>query len=212
MTRRPRDRRPHRTGFTLVELLLVLAVLATLAAVAVPAFLRVFDDYALKESAEAVRDDLTRARLSAAEQGVVYQFRAEVDGPHWAVVPAEREPVGGSADPLASADLSDYVPVRSGLLSTGVTFAGARAATDGGGPIGGRLDLEYFAGLPDAAALAQLSWADPVLFFPDGTSAGATVTLADDQGRALPIAVRALTGAATVGEIGANPALRGMPQ
>ena len=179
-------------GFTLVEVLVVLALLATIAAVVAPAALRVFDGYGLKQSAEAVRDDLTRARLSAVQEGVEYHFRTEPGGARWVVIPGERERAAPDAPPT-------YVPVRSGTLSAGVTFLSAAPA----GLAGGTLDPALFEGLPDAQALAGLNWADPLVFLPDGTAERGIVTMTDEEGLAVRIAVRSLTGAATVGPIAA---------
>ena len=188
--------RPGRAGFTLVEILLVITLLAVLAAAAVPAALRVFDDYALKESGEAIRDDLARARLSAVQEGIEYHFRVEPNGTRWVVIPGERDV---AADPDAP---PAYVPVRSGQLPSEVTFVSDAPASQ----IGGQLDPSLFEGLPDGAALAQLQWSDPLVFLPDGTAAGGTVTVGDDEQRVLSVAVRPLTGAASVGDIGsANP-------
>ncbi|NNJ25718.1 prepilin-type N-terminal cleavage/methylation domain-containing protein [Alienimonas chondri] len=183
---RPAGRR--RAGFTLVEILLVLVVLATIAALISPVALRIFGDYALKQSAEAVRSDLTRARLNAVQEGVVYEFRAESGGDRWVVVPAERE--AGSADPDA---VTDWVPVSAGTLSEGVTFPsdGALSLTTG------RPTADYFLGLPDASQLAQLQWAPPIRFQPDGTAAEAFVTISDERG-GVRVAVRSLTGTASI--------------
>ena len=189
------DFAPVRAGFTLVEALVVLALLATVAAVVTPAALRVFEGYALKQSAEAVRDDLTRARLSAVQEGMEYHFRTEPGGARWVVIPGEREPVAPDGQPA-------YVPVRSGTLAAGVTFLSDAPAE----LAGGALDPALFEGLPDAQALAGLNWADPLVFLPDGTAERETVTVADDGGRAMRVAVRALTGAATVGPVEASPA------
>ena len=184
-----------RPAFTLVEVLIVLALLATVAAAVAPAALRVFEGYGLKRSAEAVRDDLTRARLSAVQEGVEYHFRTEPGGARWVVIPGERERAAAEGAPPA------YVPVRSGVLAAGVTFLSDAPP----GLAGGALDPALFEGLPDAAALAALNWADPVVFLPDGTGERAVVTLTDDGGRAMRIAVRPLTGAATVGPVEAAP-------
>ena len=159
-----------------------------------------FADYPLKTSAEAVRDDLARARLSAVQEGVEYHFRAEPGGGHWVVVPGERD-VAGSPDAAPA-----YVPVRSGTLASGVTFLAADQATPAAGAAGGTLDPALFAGLPDAAMLAGLRWADPVVFLPDGTAVAGAVAVGDEDGRMLRVGVRPLTGAATVGAVEASPA------
>ena len=189
---------PHRPGFTLVEVLVVLVLLATIAAVVAPAALRVFDGYGLKQSAEAVRDDLTRARLSAVQEGVEYHFRTEPGGARWVVIPGERERAAPDAPP-------SYVPVRSGTLSAGVTFLSAAPAGSAGGPTGfltgGALDPALFEGLPDAQALAGLNWADPLVFLPDGTAERGFVAMTDEDGLAVRVEVRSLTGAAAVGPI-----------
>ena len=181
-----------RTGFTLIEILLVLVLLGTLAAVVAPATLRVFDDYALKESAEAVRADLARARLSAVQEGVEYHFRSEPGGTRWVVIPGERD-AGAAAEGAPVA----YVPVRSGELSGGISFPeDAEAQRTGGG-----LDPALFVGLPDGPRLAGLRWGDPLVFLPDGTAVAGQVAVGDDRRRAIAVTVRPLTGSATVGEI-----------
>ena len=189
---RQRPRVGGRRGFTLIELLLVLTVLATLAAVVTPAALRMFGDYGLKQSAEAIRGDLTRARLDAVQEGVIYEFRAETNGARWVVVPGEREP----APPTELGqvpDSGDWVPVRSGTLAEGVTFTRAGSAD----PLGGRLEPTYFAGLPDASELSQAQWSEPIRFYPDGTAAAAAVSLTDESG-GLRVVVRPVTGTASV--------------
>ncbi|MEM9703263.1 MAG: prepilin-type N-terminal cleavage/methylation domain-containing protein [Planctomycetota bacterium] len=202
-----RPRRPGLTvrgGFTLVEMLLVLVVLVTLATAVIPTATRFFGDYALKQSAEAVQNDLARARLDAVQQGVVYEFRAEAGGDRWVIVPASREPGLQGADGDTAPAV--YVPVRSGTLAEGVTFAsdGTLAAlTD-------RPEMDYFSGLPDASQLAQLQWSNPIQFRADGTADDASVTLSDEEG-GLRVVVRGLTGAAAVEPV-PQPTLSGAPQ
>ena len=192
---------PASRGFTLIEVLLVTVLLATLAAVTVPSLLRVFDEYSLSTSGEAVRGALSRARISAAREGVTYEFRTEPGGPRWVVVPGEREPAPQGTDAAAAA-----VPVFTGTLADGVRFPRAAGSSQ---LAGGRLDAAYFAGLPDASGLAQVNWSPPVLFLPDGTAAeAARVAVADDQGRAVVTTVRRLTGAAETGPITAAEGLR----
>ena len=195
----PRPGTTARPGFTLVEVLVVLALLGVVAGVIGPAALRVFEGYGLKRSAEAVRDDLARARLSAVREGVEYHVRTEPGGTRWVMIPGEREPAAATQNPAAAAA---YVPVRSGTLASGVTFLSEAPAE----LAGGTLDPALFEGLPDAAQLAGLTWSDPVVFLPDGTARPARVTMTDEGDRALWVQVRPLTGAATVGEITAAPA------
>jgi len=187
-----------RLGFTLVELLLVLVVLATLAALTVPAALRLFDDYALRESAEAIRGDLERARIDAVETGVIYEFRAEAGGDRWVVVPAERETAT-----VAGVQSTEWVPVRGGTLAEGVTFPSTSALV----PTAARPTAEYFEGLPNAPELGQAQWSAPIRFSPDGTAAAASVTIAAEDGRTVTVSVRALTGAPTIEPVQAEPQL-----
>ncbi len=178
-------------------MLLVLTVLATLAGVMAPAALSMFDGYGLRRSAEAVRSDCTRARLSAVQQGVPYEFRAEVGGTRWVIVPAEREATGPADAPPD--DLSNWTPVRSGTLADGVTFPSGGALTTAAN----RPPAEYFEGLPDAASLSQAAWSAPVRFLPDGTAVPAAVVLADEGG-VVRVVVRGLTGTASI-EAGPGP-------
>lgn len=47
----------------------------------------------------------------------------------------------------------------------------------------------------------EIRWGMPIFFFPDGTTSGATLALADDRQKSLTISLRALTGISRVGTV-----------
>ena len=64
---------------------------------------------------------------------------------------------------------------------------------------------------PTAAAEAEIAagpqdanppdWSDPIFFYPDGTTSDAQLTLKNEEGRAIELNLRGLTGTVEVGDI-----------
>jgi prepilin-type N-terminal cleavage/methylation domain-containing protein len=181
-----------RRGYTLLELLLALAVLLVVAGVAWPMLLRMYAGEPLQRSAEEVRQLLTASRLRAIDDGVVYEFRYEPDGPKYALLPQQSAglaadeslttPSGSAAESAALAEPLELPP--------GVRFGLSQAVSSG----------TTLSVLPDSR-LSGGAWSDPILFHPDGSSIDATVDLVDDDGRSITITVRGLTGTADVSRI-----------
>jgi hypothetical protein len=55
---------------------------------------------------------------------------------------------------------------------------------------------------------ALTQWSQPLLFYPDGTSSQAKVTVANERGQAVQVTLRKLTGLATVSELTTLEALQ----
>jgi prepilin-type N-terminal cleavage/methylation domain-containing protein len=174
-----------RRGLTLLEVLLVLCMLAALAALAAPALDRPFANQRLAKTADVVRALWARARVDAVEAGCIRAFRCLPGTGQYRVESLNIDGSDPSVDPVGFASLPGTV---ERILPDGLSFAG----------------LSVNAMPADAG---ENGWLGPVLFYPDGTSSDALLTLNNRVGRTIDVSLRGLTGVATVGVIqtGAEP-------
>jgi Tfp pilus assembly protein FimT len=191
---------------TLLEMIMVLAVLVAVAAMALPAMYGPMEDQRLRKTAELMRAQWTKARVTAMRTGQIHVFRYTVGGDTYAV-----EPWSGEVDSLeASADAGSTsralnmplsttegnvanlpLGVRGQRLPSGMTFfsgdteidARDSAVTDQGGM--GGMD-------PHAAT--------SIAFYPDGTTSDARVMLTNER-CFVQVEMRGLTGMIYVSEL-----------
>lgn len=202
----PRPSRPVR-AFTLVEMVLVLALLATVAALVVPVISGGFVTVRLRRGGDRVLAAWAQARAEAIESGEVLQFQYQPKGDAFRIEPwtppvAETSatttglgatpgsslsppPATSASSTATAAPAADAAPIDEGELPEGITFYA------GQGVISETAMTER--------QLQQLSasgteWSSPVLFFPDGSTSDASVTIASDKGHFQRLTLRGLTG------------------
>ncbi len=196
-----------RSGFTLVEMLLVLGVFIVFAGITIPSVMRMFGQQKLTHAAERVRESIASARFRAIDTGLIYQFCCESGGSRFVVVPFESDhAVTGASGPAApvtlqgrswgqlpqgivfsSVGLNSVLPTTSTptkTLSTAPTHKLAAGALDG---------------LPNAGDLAGANWSIPILFHPEGSAnADLEITVSDSKSQHIKLRVRAFTGAVSM--------------
>lgn len=186
----------YRSGFTLLELLLVLAVLVTVASITWPSMTRYLREQDIREGAEATRTAAASTRIKAIDTGLTYQLRYEPDGRRFVVIPFDPpETIAASSTPT-DGSLSTF-PVLSGRLAETCSFVLPEEAP----PIAEALPSESFSMLPDAAELEATTWGPPILFYPDGTADDGQLRIINEDELRVDIDVRGLTGTASVGPL-----------
>lgn len=214
-----------RSAFTLLELLLTLAVLAAIAAVAIPRAGGMLGGRRLVRAADQLRVEMTRLRVKAMREGRPMMFEAQLQQGAFRVRPfyslsdatesADR-PSGPSA--LVSGAKQANVAQGVGPAGGGANAGGPATANSGREPK--RIELAEGVTVADvsvvsAARAAEITrsgagqqtqgWSRPILFYPDGTTSTAAVTLHHETTGSLVVRLRGITGEATISDGNAAP-------
>ena len=205
---------PRPRAFTLLELLLALAVMSAIAAVSIPQITTLLGDRRLVRGAEQLRIEMTRVRVDAMRQGRTIVIEGLLENGAFRVRPFvsvadATESTGPTAAPsalLSGADQAMVTPMQTGggataapqektiELPEGITVtavavvSAARAA-----------EVEQ-AALSDQAA----GWSRPILFYPDGTTSTAAVTLQHPTVGHIIVKLRGITGDVTLTDVMPN--------
>ena len=197
-----------RRGMTLLEVLLAVGVLAIVVTLAWPSVLKLHGEQEILESAEKVRALIATARVHAIESGLAYQFRYEIKGNHFLVVPFEKEFEGidQRTKSAGTAEGLGRFSKGAGNLPENVKFVSANAPINDSrstvtSEAAQKLTPQVLEGLPGADKLAGLSWSGPVVFQPDGTSDDFEFSVADQRNQRITLRVRGVTGAVAVGRL-----------
>lgn len=213
----------HPGGFTLLELVLVLAVIVAVSAIAVPGIFGVLANRQVARGGNGLRVAMVQARLEAMRTGRTQMMQVEIGGsrfkvePYYdssdvteagdmigrgtaaatggmampatpsGVAPAASEPVG-PRDPLSPAFDEEILP-DSVIFSDAQIQATARSST-----------IDRAAGAVAGGAGAG-GWSQPMLFYADGTTSTAAVTVARESVGRVVVRLRGLTGETRVSEV-----------
>lgn len=170
----------RRTGYTLLEVILVLAIVVLLASLSFPSLESMYGDVKLNAAADQIRSRWADARTQAIEEGRPYRFAVQTDG-KFRIAPDTTEFWGGgSTGDNATPNETDAPPLDvEESLPKGVKFSdsGLNNAGDAGDSGG---------------------WITVVRFQPDGTASTDVEIVFESEGsRPLQLKLRGLTGAVT---------------
>jgi Tfp pilus assembly protein FimT len=182
-----------------MEMLLVLSILVLAATIAFPALNRLYLEHKLQEAAQVIQSRLATARVHALDEGVPYQFLFELNGPRFLIIPEEPDAQATAGSGSGSAALVEVIQARwkfTGNVEQGIIFEAAPSTLGTG-----HVDQAWLTGLADADKLDDVVWATPISFYPDGTSSGGEVQVADTRDEFVRITIRALTGGVLVSPI-----------
>lgn len=203
-----------RSGVTLIELLVVLAILVVIAGLVAIPIANVMENQALTQGADILRARLAQTRVEAMRTGKIHLLEYAPETGQFGVAVWEGEVlegetmspnglVAGSARNIYLGGGSlDGETARFGaateFLPEGVHFIGGQTMAD-----------ERTLGTAEASGTSKSGpkskGAAPIYFYPDGTTSKSSIVLGNSQGSALVVAMRGLTGFATVSETQALP-------
>jgi type II secretory pathway pseudopilin PulG len=231
MIEMPPHRRAARGGFTVLETVLALALLAALAALVWPALRSPLAGQSLEAAADQVRTAWSRARVRAMTTGVTHVFYAVPQEAAYRIEPLSAPQGNLAAAGLSSglggrSALDPRLPPAGGLAPQRGSALSAAPASDEAQAtaappaldptmplyLEARLPAEVVFALVQSSASEQVppaqvdvlvgrSVGSGIFFYPDGTTSTAQVVLLHDEGLAIALELRGLTGVCTVGEV-----------
>src|SRR3569623_1458285 len=192
---RQRSKVRERSGFTLIEILLVLAIIIIAAAAVSPALRGVMRNARLRAAASDVRAALTKAHVTAMKTGRIHVFQYELGTRRYKL-----EPWISDDDALESKDASGSAPPPPSVpaaneksLPEETKFAAGDATVE----CRGETIEQELQGTSGGAA-----WSRPILFYPDGSTADAFIVVGNEHNVGIRIDLRGHTAAVHVGEMG----------
>ncbi len=193
--------RNARRALSLMEMLLVLAVLVAVGAMVLPALHGPLEDQRLLKSADLIRAQWTKARVTAMKNGQMYVFRFVTASDEYAIEPwsgdvdateASQEALLDQTLPLprSTAETRHLLGVAGQRLPDGIQFFLGETQTDA------RL-AQTAAG---TAAPAAENAVPPIVFYPDGSTSDARLVLTNER-FFVEVTLRGLTGMVRVSEL-----------
>lgn len=194
------------TAFTLLELLLTLAVLAALTAVTIPQIGVLAGDRRLVRGGDILRVQMTRLRVDAMREGRVLILEGMIEGNQ-----LRTRPYYSASD---ATEAYDQTGSQAGLLNgadDGVVTV-LEQDTQDEESIDLPQDITVSSiGVVSAARSMEIEqvtesdrsndWSRPILFYPDGSTSTAVVTLSDPKVGRIVVSIRGITGDVTVSEV-----------
>ncbi len=186
----------RESGFTLIELILVMAIIVLVGALAGPSIVQTFSRQTLEKGADRVRIAMGQARVNAIRTGDVYAVFVLEGGAWFQVAPfsqAQAMSTAASQRQMLAArrEQSEY---EEDLLPPGITFYRGTIAVDNRAAVV----------LDTGNAEGRLR---PILFYPDGTSQDARLTIQNDKGNFVEIRLRGLTGISSLVRLDQPPGM-----
>lgn len=176
----------RRSGFTLLEMVLVLAVIVMLAAMAYPTMTGWFRGETMKSASDTVRAAISMARHLAIEEGEPYRLCIVEGGGNLRAAPDRDDAWNGGT--------SDEEEEHEDALPQGVALSIDHGVSEG--------EIVSFGNKQTAMEIGGVSpsaWQKVAVFYPDGRADFDVTILCEGLGvRPIAVHLRALTGTSSV--------------
>ncbi|KAA1259425.1 hypothetical protein LF1_19570 [Rubripirellula obstinata] len=207
--------RKPRSGFTLLELLLSLVVFAAIASIALPGAAVLLADRKIVRGGDQLRIEMTRTRVDAMRGGRVMMIEAGIGGNQFRVRPYfsasdSVETIDGNfgqsglntgADQaIVTAVIADPDATQSFEISEQLSVESVQVVSAARGA-----EISQAATFNPTSSESNLDgnqqWSQPIMFYPDGTTSTAAVTIADEKFGKVVVKLRGITGDVSVTEV-----------
>lgn len=182
-----------RRAFTLFEVLIVLSIIVALASMAAPNVMEQIRENRVFQQADEVREAMAMCRTRAIENGIDYEFRYEVSGPGFLVLPADIE---SSVNEDGTSSTTEEYFRAAFELDEDMRLRAASGIEEESE----QLDADRLSGL-GSAELARKSWSKAIQFRFDGRSDDTIVRVSDEEGLTSEVSLRGLTGSVRVSQV-----------
>jgi prepilin-type N-terminal cleavage/methylation domain-containing protein len=196
----------NNLAFTLLELLLTLAVLAALTAVAIPQVGLLAGDRRLVRGGDLLRVEMTRLRVDAMREGRVLMLEGLLEGNSF-----RARPYYSASDATEALDQTGtQTSLLTGASEGVVTILEQPSESQESIDLPEDITVEAV-GVVSAARSMEIEqltesdrsegWSRPILFYPDGSTSTAVVTLSNPKLGRIVVRLRGITGDVTVSEV-----------
>ena len=195
----------NRSGHSMMEMIIVVSVLAGMAAMTYPMLNSPLSKLRLQAAAQEVSSELAKARMKAMQSGVPQVFRIQMNTGKFQVAAASDDDANeGESKPTAAEQLAVETASISNEEHSPLTEASdmetdSKELPDG---ICFECPVSEEASPQDRTEVAQESdsWTDLAIFYPNGDTTNAVVSLRGDTNLHLDVKLSGFTGTAKIGE------------
>lgn len=193
-----------RNGYSLLEMMVVMTVVAGMAAVTWPLLKSPLSKMQLQAAAQEVSSELSKARLKAMQSGVAQVFRIQMNTGKFQVSavsdddPADETKVSTTEEQEAeSAQVSD---LEKSPMSDPTDYVQDEKELPEGICFSCPDEIEQPEPQRTEVATSSEGWTDLAVFYPNGDTSNATVSLKGQSDLHVNVKLSGLTGTAKIGE------------
>ena len=205
MTKSTPKKSRQRNGFSLMEMIIVVSVLAGMAAMTYPMLSSPLSKLRLQAAAQEVSSELAKARLKAMQSGVPQVFRIQMNTGKFQVSAASDDDANdGESKPTAAERMAIETASVSNEEHSPLSEASDMEVDSKELPDGICFECPVTEETPDQdrteVAQEQDGWTDLAIFYPNGDTTNAIVSLRGDTNLHLDVKLSGFTGTAKIGE------------
>lgn len=171
----------------------MLGIIVALASMAAPNVMEQIRENRVFQQADEVREAMALCRKQAIENGIDYEFRYEINGPSFLILPADIQ--SSVSEDGTSSTTEEYFRAAFDLDEDM-----RLRAEEGIEEQSEQLDSDRLSGL-GSPELARKSWSQAILFQFDGRSDDSVVRVSDKEGLTSEVSLRGLTGSVRISQV-----------